>query len=781
MPRSDAAAEATPKPPSGPRVLHLYRRFHPDYTGDGIYFTRLIPLIAAAGSAGEVLVHETTPPDGAETLRHHGVTVHYLAARQRPSTVALLRRLIVDRRRYDVLHLHSHVDRTFISYLAMRALGWRVVFSCSLDDSPTEVLAGYRPRYRPLVRLLFRAIDRFVVISPQLLRRSLETVARERLVFLPQGALLPATPTDDAERLAQRRALGLPEDAVLLLNVGSVSRRKGTDWLVETLARVADPRVMLVVVGPVLEDDFAAEVDRRIAELGLAERVRFVGFCDDTAPYYRAADVFVFASTAEGFPNVLVEAMAHGLPIVMRFLPGLADFLVRPGETGYLAATETDFAAALARLAADRPRRHAFGRENRRFAERNLDLTAVARGYAALYRGETPPAVAPDLVIRFARDLSPGPQALGLLEVDTPSTWRPQLLVVIDTEAAFEWDKGTYTDVGDTAPTRALERGLDVFRRHGLRPVLVVDQPVATNPDSVAVIRALAAEGCEIGAHLHPWSSPPAVEPNDDWHSFCGNLGPALERAKLAALTEQITALLGRAPTVFKAGRYGLSANTIATLADLGYRIDCSICPAYDYSRIGGPDFSRFSARPGWFLGHGTPILSLPTTAGRIGWLSRLADGGGLSPRARLGRLAARANALYPLRLSPEGASLAQMQRLTRRLHAKGLRVFTLSLHSPSLSPGYTPYARNAAERDALVGRIDAYLGWFLGAFGGEATTPQMLHARLAAEVPPPGGLPRSAGPDGAGGRGRTDMTFRSPDFESGASANSATPAPRAL
>ncbi len=722
----------------GPRVLHLYRRFHPDYTGDGIYFTRLIPLIASHGSTGDVLVYETPPPEGVATLRHDGVTVHYLAARERPTPLALLRWLIAVRDRYDVLHIHSHVDRTLLSYLTMRLLGWRVLFHCSLDDSPTDVLSGYRPLYRPLVRLLFGAIDRFVVISPLLLRRALETVPRERIVFLPQGAMLPKTLGDHAERQATRRALTLPEDAIVLLNVGSVSRRKGTDWLIDGLGRINDPKVILIVVGPILEQDFADELARKIAKLGLAERVRLVGFCADTGPYYEAADVFVFASTAEGFPNVLVEAMAHGLPIVMRFLPGIADFLVRHGETGYLAATEDEFADAVTQLAADPARRHAFGLQNRSLAERNFKLEHLGRGYDVLYRGGIPASPAPDFVVRFARDLAAGPAAIGLVEVDTPLAWRPQLLVVIDTEAAFEWDKGTYTDIGDTAPTRALARALDVFRRHGVQPTLVVDQPVATNPESAAVIRALAAEGCEIGAHLHPWSSPPAVEPRDEWHSFCGNLGPPLERAKLAALTEAITRLLGRPPTVFKAGRYGLSASTVQSLADLGYRIDCSICPTYDYSTLGGPDFTRFSARPGWFLGHGAPILSLPTTAGRLGWLARFAEGSTLSYQRRIGRLAARFNALYPVRLSPEGASLKEMRRLTRLLHAQGLRVFTLSLHSPSLSAGYTPYARTQAERDALVARVDAYLEWFLGSFGGEATTLGTLHARLLREAPPP-------------------------------------------
>jgi len=296
--------------------------------------------------------------------------------------------------------------------------------------------------------------------------------------------------------------------------------------------------------------------------------------------------------------------------------------------------------------------------------------------------------------------------------------------------------------VQQVAPTRALEARFEVFRRHGVRPALVVDYPVATREESAGIIRRLAAEGCEVGVHLHPWSAPPVVEPKDDWHSFSGNLGPDLERIKLAALTEAVTRLLGRPPSLFKAGRYGLSPDTVAALGALGFAIDLSICPGYDYTAMGGPDFSRFTARPGWF-GGSRPILSLPTTAGHVGWLSgRAATLGRLARSAagralRFERLAARANALYPLRLSPEGATLAEMRDLTRRLLGRGLRVFTLTLHSPTLAPGNTPYTRTEADLVALLERIDRYLAFFRDELGGQFTTPSALHARLSALRPP--------------------------------------------
>lgn len=726
------------------RVLHIYRRFHPDYTGDGIYFTRLIPLIATHGVDGEVLVHETDPGEGAATVEHRGVTVHYLPRLHgRASGLNLARWLARNIWRFDLVHLHSHVDRTFLTYALVRLFRRRVLFSCTLDDSPSQLLAEYRPRYRRLVRALMHTIDRFVVISPQLLRRALEIVPRPRTWFVPQGGVLEAAEHDPEERTRLRAELGFEPDDVVLLNVGSLSRRKNIAWLIDALALIPDPSVRLVVVGPALEPDYTAEIEDRIRIHGLGDRVVLAGFQDRTDAFYAAADAFVFASTAEGFPNVYVEAMAHGLPIITRFLPGLTDFIIEHGENGFLAHQPGQFVEAVLALRDTPGLARRMGAASRRFAERNLDLGRVAAAYAALYRdptGMAPEAADafPDLKPRFARDLTAGPAAIGLTEFDTPRDWPRLLQVVIDTEAAFEWDKGTYTDTGQVSPTRGLQVNLDVFRRHGVLPCLVVDTPVATQEESAGIIRGLAAEGCEIGVHLHPWSAPPVVEPKDDWHSFSGNLGPWLERTKLEALTRQVTALLGQQPRIFKAGRYGLSADTIETIETLGFDIDLSVCPFYDYTAMEGPDFSNFTARPGWF-GRTRRILSLPTTAGPIGWLAGRAERITAFARSPLGRmlpitrLAARANALYPVRLSPEGSGFGQMRELTERLMARGLRIFTLTLHSPTLMPGNTPYTRTEAELAALLHTIDRYLGFFRGELGGRFTTPSDLYARLSA------------------------------------------------
>lgn len=736
------------------RVLHVYRRFHPDYTGDGIYYQRLLPMMEPLGIIGEFLAYETDAPGKAATQTVQGQQVTYLPATGLPrGTAGFVLWLWRNLKRFEIVHLHSHVDRHFLGYILARLLGRKVVYSCTLEDSPTQLAAAYSAKYRALVLALLRALNAFVTISPHLLRRSLETTAETSLRFIPQGTDLSTPPPDRAARLAARRRLGLAEDDVLLLNVGSISRRKNLLFLVEALALVPDPAVRLILVGPALEADYAAELTARTAELGLGDRVLLPGFREDTPDFYAAADVFVFASTAEGFPNVFLEGMAAGLPIVTRFLPGMTDFIVEHERSGFLADTAEEFAAAIGTLRADPGRRAEMGARSRHFADRNLDIRAIAGEYAGFYReltGRAAPSRARptaygDFANRFASAMNPGPGAVALEEFDTPPGEPPVLQVVIDTEAEFDWGKGIWTDVGRVSSITGLRDSFDIFRRHGIRPVLVVDHPVITNEESAAIIAALAEEGCEIGVHLHAWSTPPIAGPKDDWHSFSGNLGPMFERAKIATLTEAVERRIGRRPTVFKGGRYGNGPNTFDTLRELGFEVDLSLCPAYDYAAMGGPDYTHYSARPGW-LGAPGGLLSLPTTAGWVGTLESL--GARLGPllhgragrRLRLARIAARANALYPARLSPEGHDLHTMQRLTRALHRQGLRIFSLSLHSPSLQVGNTPYTRTREELDRLLHDLDGYLAYFRTELGGRfATASEIRSGLLAGQAARPG------------------------------------------
>lgn len=129
------------------------------------------------------------------------------------------------------------------------------------------------------------------------------------------------------ELLGLRGRLGIPQDARVLLAVGRLSAEKGHADLIEAMAllRASHPaKVCLVVVGDGPE---RGALEQRCAALGLSDSVLFAGQQANVAPYYGIADLFVLPSHSEGSPNVLLEAMAAGLPIVSTGAGGAAELV----------------------------------------------------------------------------------------------------------------------------------------------------------------------------------------------------------------------------------------------------------------------------------------------------------------------------------------------------------------------------------------------------------------------------------------------------------------------
>ena len=327
-----------------------------------------------------------------------------------------------------------------------------------------------------------------------------------------------------------------------------------------------------------------------------------------------------------------------------------------------------------------------------------------------------------------------------------PASWPPTLVVVIDTEEEFDWSAPF--DPAATAVTNIALQPLaqDIFDRHGVVPTYAVDYPVASTPAGADVLRRFAEEGrCEIGAHLHPWVTPPPEGPVDVWHSYPGNLPAALERRKLTALTDAIIAGFGIRPVVYKAGRYGIGNATPSILRDLNYAVDVSVVPHTDFSTDGGPDFRDAPADPFLIADRLTELPLSVHFAGRLAtWgpslFSHLSSTAGL--RMRLPGIFSRLGLLTRYRLTPEGSSLADLINQTRSALAAGTRLFMLTYHSSSLLPGATQYVRSEVDRRAFLAALEGYLRFFLAECGGRTDTVRAVAASLA------------SGPESAAGRG---------------------------
>ena len=113
----------------------------------------------------------------------------------------------------------------------------------------------------------------------------------------------------------------------------------------------------------------------------------------------------------------------------------------------------------------------------------------------------------------------------------------PKLFIVVDTEEEFDWGAPFSRDNVSVTAIVEVGRLQRVVEPHGLKPTYVVDYPVASTPASASRLATIAAGGgCRIGAHLHPWVTPPFDEPLVPAMSFGCNLGASIERASWALL-----------------------------------------------------------------------------------------------------------------------------------------------------------------------------------------------------------------------------------------------------
>lgn len=205
---------------------------------------------------------------------------------------------------------------------------------------------------------------------------------RERLELVPSG-VDPAF-FSPGDRAGARAALGL-DDRPTLLFVGRIQPLKGLTVAVEALARLADRRTRLVVVGGPSGLDGPVEMERVVAlvdRLGLAERVLFVPPQPHhlLSSWYRAADVVVVPSRSESFGLVALEAAACGVPVVAAAVGGLRT-LVDDGVSGFLVEDRdpASFARAVECVLADPGRAAWMGAEAARGSRRYSWSTTAAR------------------------------------------------------------------------------------------------------------------------------------------------------------------------------------------------------------------------------------------------------------------------------------------------------------------------------------------------------------------------------------------------------------------
>ena len=239
-------------------------------------------------------------------------------------------------------------------------------------------------------RALATATHRIVAISPRIRAELLNKyrIGRpDQYRVVPLGFDLSGLAAiDEAARARARRALQISDEALVVTTVGRLTAIKNHGLFLEASARIrrANPSATFLIAG---DGELRRALEATALSLGIADRVRFLGWRRDLDTVYGATDVLMLTSRNEGTPVALIESLAAGVPVVSTDVGGVSDvvasdhfgFVTPPGDPDALAA-------AVGLLLPDRARRRAMGELGRASMMERYGVNRLLDDMETLYR-----------------------------------------------------------------------------------------------------------------------------------------------------------------------------------------------------------------------------------------------------------------------------------------------------------------------------------------------------------------------------------------------------------
>ncbi|MEW6669112.1 MAG: hypothetical protein AB1512_28205 [Thermodesulfobacteriota bacterium] len=278
-----------------------------------------------------------------------------------------------------------------------------------------------------------------------------------------------------------------------------------------------------------------------------------------------------------------------------------------------------------------------------------------------------------------------------------------------------------------------------LFSELGIRPTLLVTYPVACSPAHGDLLLQLRDEwGAEIGAHLHPWNTPP-MEPRPLPEPVPSESMPReLLRDKLQTLMESLERM-GVKPSSFRMGRFNLGPGMLDLLREKAVRVDSSVAPGRAFP--GGPRHLTAPSDP-YFpdpedvcIPGGSGILEVPITIVPLiphaaAFLQAFARSHSI-PGTRASTMVQR---LLFLPAQPAWIGLRRLKAAVRLHRRRGGKVVTVLLHSSELMPGGYPGRKTEGDLSRFCAKLDRFLSWLRDEIGAEPMTLSDLWSDYARE-----------------------------------------------
>lgn len=277
---------------------------------------------------------------------------------------------------FDICHVFFGIPSGPIGYMLKKKYDVPYVIRFGGGDIP-----GFQERFKviykflaPFVRVLWKGADALIANSEGLKKLAMDFDSKSEVIIIPNGV--------DNTYFSKKNNLR-EEDEYVILFASRLIERKGLQFIIPKLRKIAveaDKPIKLIVVG---DGPYRTYLEELTEKFGVQDLVCFEGQKNkcDLPCYYQNADVFILPSKKEGMPNVVLEAMASGLPILMTPCEGSKE-LIR--DNGKIVSIE-EFPSALAELCHDSEQRLRMGKRSEEIVKENYTWNIVIDKYLELF------------------------------------------------------------------------------------------------------------------------------------------------------------------------------------------------------------------------------------------------------------------------------------------------------------------------------------------------------------------------------------------------------------
>jgi len=292
--------------------------------------------------------------------------------------------LIMKRRNYDIIHITTASSVSFASIIAAKFLKKKSILTVSSPD--IELAKIKQSFFSPILFYILKHADRYIALSEELIvefkRHGFDDC---KICYIPNGVNIDKfRPLLQSEKDHLKSLLKLPNKKIITF-VGQLKYRKGIDVLLKSWKQIAIHRddIYLLIIGAGIEFDRFLNLSK---EIGIEKSIFFTGELKNVEQYFQISDIFVFPSRKEGCPNVLLEAMSTGLPIVATPIGGIVD-IIRHMENGILIKeiSVDSLTDGINFLVNNQAFAQKLGKQAREYIKNHFSIGHIANKYIELY------------------------------------------------------------------------------------------------------------------------------------------------------------------------------------------------------------------------------------------------------------------------------------------------------------------------------------------------------------------------------------------------------------